>query len=205
MRSININTKALQIVIETFNKKVKRWKYYLPMFNLILFIGVTSLAIICVLLVSYPQRNTIKSEKYGEEISLKKISLPPLLTDTKTINYYEPILSNNPFSPSRTRWNPPEIKMNSIPEEGIVQSVVNQQKPKGTPKKITLQGILIIGNTRKALIENPDKMNNNKPFIFIEEGEEIAEYKVKSIEPDQIKLDWYGEEQVIVMNSTIKK
>ena len=46
---------------------------------------------------------------------------------------------------------------------------------------------MILGDIRKALIENPDQTKNKKPFIFIEEGEEIAEYKVKETEQDQIK------------------
>jgi len=202
----SINTKSLWLVIETFGKKVKRWKHYLPIINLILFMVVIGLAIICVLLVYYPPENTIKSEKYGEEIPAKNNVLPPLDMDTKPINNYELILSNNPFSPNRTAWAPPETKTGSKHhEEGIPQPIENQPKPRGAPKKITLRGILILGNTRKALIENPDQTVNKKPFIFIEEGEEIAEYKVKNIEPDQIKLDWYGEEQIVVMRSNIKK
>ncbi|MEK7700240.1 MAG: hypothetical protein AAB332_07530, partial [Planctomycetota bacterium] len=89
--------------------------------------------------------------------------------------------------------------------EDAAQPLSNKQKPKGAPVKFNLQGIMIIGNERKALIENPDKTNNSKPFIFISEGEEIAEYKVKKIESDQIILDWYGEELTIVMRANIKK
>lgn len=201
-----INTKSLWLVIEAFGKKVKRWKHYLPIINLVLFIGMIGLAIICVLLVYYPPENTIKSEKYVGETPVKLNVLPPLDTNTKPIDNYELILSNNPFSPNRTAWAPPETKSASKHyEEGIPQPVESQQKPRGTPKKIALRGILILGNTRKALIENPDQTANKKPFIFIEEGEEIAEYKVKNIEPDQIKLDWYGEEQIVVMRSNIKK
>ena len=58
---------------------------------------------------------------------------------------------------------------------------------------------------QKALIENPDTTKNKNPFIYIEEGDEVAEYKVKSVEEEQIKLDWYGEEQVIVLRSNIKQ
>lgn len=202
----SINTKSLWLVIETFGKKVKQWKHYLPIINLVLFLGVIGLAIICVLLVYYPPENPMKSEKYAEGIPAKNTVLPPLDKDTKPINDYELILSNNPFSPNRTAWAPPETKPDiKQQEERVAQLVENQPKPRGAPKKITLRGILILGNTRKALIENPDQTVNKKPFIFIEEGEQIAEYKVKNIEPDQIKLDWYGEEQVVVMRSNIKK
>ncbi|NUO08582.1 MAG: hypothetical protein HUU08_07870 [Candidatus Brocadia sp.] len=206
MKSININTKSLWFVIETFGKKVKLWKHYLPIINLVLLIGVIYLTVVSVLLVYSPPDDAIKSEKYGEEIPMKIDPLPPLDMDTKPINDYELILSNNPFSPNRTAWAPPETKAESKKqEEAIAQATENQQKPRGTPRKITLRGTLILGGIRKALIENPDQAVNKKPFIFIEEGEEIAEYKVKNIEPDQIKLDWYGEEQIVVMRSGIKK
>ena len=205
MKSINLNIKSLQYVIEAFGKKIKQWKHYLPIINLALLIGVTSLAIICVLLVYYPPENIIKPEKHIEETLLKKKPLIPLAIDNKTADYYELMLSNNPFSPNRTVWNPPETKTVSKQEEVAAQPVENQQKPKGTPKMITLRGIMILGDTRKALIENPDKTKNKNNFIFIEEGEEVAEYKVKNIEHDQLKLDWYGEEHIVNMRSNIKK
>ena len=205
MKSINLNIKSLQYVIEAFGKKIKQWKHYLPIINLALLIGVTSLAIICVLLVYYPPENIIKPEKHIEETLLKKKPLIPLAIDSKAEDYYELMLSNNPFSPNRTAWNPPETKTDSKHEEVAAQPAENQQKPKGTPKMITLRGIMILGDTRKALIENPDKTKNKNNFIFIEEGEEVAEYKVKNIEQDQLKLDWYGEEHIVNMRSNIKK
>ena len=205
MRSVNINTKSLQLVIETFGKKIKQWKHYLPIINLALLIGVASLAIACVLLVYHTPENITKPEKHIEETLLKKKPLVPLSIDNKTADYYELMLSNNPFSPNRTVWIPPETKTDSKQEVVAAQSTENQQKPKGTPKIITLRGIMILGDTRKALIENPDKTKNKNNFIFIEEGEEVAEYKVKNIEQDQIILDWYGEEHIVNMRSNIKK
>lgn len=210
MKSVSVNTKAIWFALETFGKKVKQWKHYLPIINLVLFIGVVSLAVICVLLVYYPPENSIKPEKYLKEIPEKNNVLPSLHTDNKPINNYELILSNNPFSPNRSAWAPPETKISSKQhEEGtpqvVPQPIENQSKPRGTPKKITLRGILILGNVKKALIENPDQTVNKKSVIFIEEGEEIAEYKVKNIEPDQVKLDWYGEEEIVVMRSNINK
>ncbi|KXK28984.1 MAG: hypothetical protein UZ01_02428 [Candidatus Brocadia sinica] len=207
MKSFHVNTKSLWLVLEAFIKKGKQWKHYLPLINLVLLIGVIGLTVVCVLFVYYPPENTFTLQKYREEISEKNNPLPSLDVNTKPIDQYELILSNNPFSPNRTAWNPQEVKRDSKHEEEVVQlqPVENQQKPRGIPKKITLRGILILGNTRKALIENPDQKTNQKPFIFIEEGEEIAEYKVKNIEPDQIRLDWYGEEQIVVMRSNIKK
>lgn len=209
MKSVSINTKALQYFIEAFGKKIRQWKHYLPIINIALLVGAVSLAIACVLLVYSTPENTTKPEKGAEESLLKRNNLPPLVRDAKTAEYYELILSNNPFSPNRTSWNPPETKTSSKQEEGAVagveQTAENQKKPKGTPPKITLRGIMILGDVRKALIVNPDKAKSKTPFVFIEEGEEIVEYKVKNIEQDHIKLDWYGEEHIITIRSNIKK
>ncbi len=205
MKPVNINTKSLQLVIETFGKKIKQWKHYLPIINLALLIGVAGMAVTCVLLVYHTPENITKPKMHVEETLVKKNSLPPLVPSTKTTDYYKLILSNNPFSPNRTAWNPSETKTKSKQEERVVQPTENQQKTKETPKKINLRGIMILGDIRKALIENPDKTKNKNNFIFIEEGEEVVEYKVKNIEQDQVKLDWYGEEYIVIMRSNIKK
>lgn len=216
MKFIHMNTKSVWVVIEIFKKKIKQWKYYLPIINLGLFVGVAILAILCVWLVYRPIEDVVRSEKYKEELPINKNLLPSLVTNAKAINYYEHILSSNPFSPNRAAWVSSEIPKDSKQEvheegedddeeEGVEQTVVSQQKPRGTPVKIVLQGILILGNTKKALIENPNKVVNKKPFIFVEEGDEIAEYKVKNIESNLIRLDWYGEEQTVVMRPGIKE
>ncbi len=208
MKPISINVKTLQIILEKLGKKVKQWKYYLPILNLALFISVISLAVICVLLVYYPPVAITKSEKNQKEIHLQYSALPPIAVDAKPMDSYEAIAANNPFSPTRSQWNPQQThqpKTEIINTEDNAKPHEHKQKPKGAPAKFNLQGIMIIGNERKALIENPDKSNNGKPFVFVSEGEDIAEYKVKKIESDQIILDWYGEEIAIAMRSNIKK
>lgn len=181
----------------------------MPIINIVLLISVVGLSIVCVLSVYYPPESTVKSDRDKDGIPFKMKRLPALDKDTKSLDYYELVLSNNPFSPDRTALvsaeSKTDTKTDTKHEASAAPLAVAEQKPKGTPKNIKLVGILILGNTRKALIENPDRAQNNKPFIFLEEGEEIAEYKVKNIEPDQIILDWYGEEKIFVMRSNIKK
>ena len=46
------------------------------------------LSAISVLLIYYPPENSIKSEKYVENISIKNSPLPPLVMDSKPIDYY---------------------------------------------------------------------------------------------------------------------
>lgn len=211
----SINTKSLQLIAGVLKKRVKQWKYYLPMINLAFFAGVAVLGIICVLQVCNPPEDTLKPEQYKEKLPGKEKPLPSD-KEARAIDYYEPMVSSNPFSPNRIAWVSPEEKKNlkntiiekddDEDEEEVAQITKDretQQKPRGAPAKITLQGILILGNTKKALIENPDKTGNKKAFIFVEEGEEIAEYKVTHIGADLIKLDWYGEEQVVAMRPNL--
>src|SRR3990167_1658139 len=106
MKSANINLKSLQHVTNFFSKKLKQWKHYLPIINLVLLICTSALAIICVLLIYFPPESTVKKEKYVENISINKNLLTPLAKDAKSIDQYESILSSNPFSPARTAWVP---------------------------------------------------------------------------------------------------
>ena len=216
MKPGNVNRKAILLVLESLGKKARQWKHYLPIINLALLIGVAGLAMVCALMVYFPPESTIKPEKNSENDLVKKNSLRPLVNEPKTVDSYELMLSNNPFSPDRNVWNPvtkavakqeePAAPPPAAPPPGVAQPVAAApEKPKGPPKKITLRGIMVIGNTKKALIENPDPAKYKTPLIFIEEGEEVVEYKVKHIEEDQIKLDWYGDEQIFVMRSNIKK
>jgi hypothetical protein len=202
----SINTKSLRCIAETLKKRIRQWKYYLPIINLAFFIGVAVLAIICVLLICYPEGNKIKPEHYTEKIAIQENQLPSSHREIRPIDYYEAVLSRNPFSPDRTAWITPEVKdhENRYEEEREFAQEISREKPAERPAKITLQGILVFGGTRKALIENPDKTGNKKLFIFVEEGEEIAGYRVKHIESDLIKLDWYGEEQVVVMRPNLR-
>ncbi|MDR4508802.1 MAG: hypothetical protein MRJ65_11305 [Candidatus Brocadiaceae bacterium] len=186
----------------------------MPIINLVLLVCVVGLAVLCVKFVYYPPTDTIESIKDSGEHSKDQTSLIFLEEDRKLIDQYEGILTHNPFSPGRQTWHAPEeskippLEVSQKKENNLAkskQTLEPKEKPKGKPMEITLHGIVIFGDTKKALIVNPDKKNNNKNFVFIEEGEEIADYKVKNIEEDRILLDWYGEEHVVVMRSNIKK
>ncbi|HHT9109810.1 MAG TPA: hypothetical protein ACFYDZ_01465 [Candidatus Brocadiaceae bacterium] len=219
MKPVNFNIKSLEIVFETIGKRIIRWKYYLPIINLILFFSVIGFAVICILLIYNPPEQMPRLSRH-EESPLDVKSLPSLSTDAKPLDAYDLIMLNNPFSSTRTPWtsletpvaaSKTEAKTDVGQEEGegegedSEQSPVSQQKHAGSGPKIALQGILIFGSNKKALIENPDRSKSDKQFIFVEEGEDIGGYKVKSIEPDQVKLDWHGEELILVMRSTQNK
>ncbi|MGQ3686178.1 MAG: hypothetical protein ACUBOA_14410 [Candidatus Loosdrechtia sp.] len=206
-----VNVKSLLHIIEILKKKVRQWKYYLPVINLIFFTSVICLAIICVMLACYPSGSKIKVPEYSKEVnSLRRNSLTSSLRGIRLIDYYEPVLSRNPFSPNRTVWTSSggkeqlPHKENKNEDDRKDKPVISLGKPATRPVKIVLQGILVFGNTRKALIENPDKTGNKKPFVFVEEGEEIAGYRVKLIERDHVKFDWFGEEQIFVLRPPLQ-
>ncbi len=108
---------------------------------------------------------------------------------------YTIISTKNIFSPQRKEW----VVKGTIPKS--VQSVKKRLSKKkalsGKPKKIILHGIVIAGDIKKALIKNPMTRVSGKRTLYVEEGEEIEGYTVTSIESDQIRLDWRGEEIII--------
>ena len=108
---------------------------------------------------------------------------------------YTIISTKNVFSPQRKEW----VVKATIPK--LVESVKKRLPRKKTlarkPKKIILHGVVIAGDIRKALIKNPMTGVSKKKNVYVEEGEEVEGYMVTSIESDQIRLDWQGEEIII--------
>lgn len=115
---------------------------------------------------------------------------------------YTIITKRNIFSPQRKEWVVKAIKLKPV-------DLAKKRKPKkkaftGKPKKIVLHGIVIAGNIRKALINNPMTGVIKKKTLYVEEGDELDGYKVISIESDRIRLDWHGEEIVVMLYSGVK-
>ncbi|MBM4054298.1 MAG: hypothetical protein FJ264_06445 [Planctomycetes bacterium] len=214
MKPVKINTQYLQTVAKSLAEKMRRWKNYLPLINLVLLAGVLGMVGVCVLLVYKPQMETVKRAVVPEKTTDDKKQLAFLDMEKKNIDHYETLLSNNPFSQDRNDWKPVEKKKKDTKadspskEEAVsvpASAKTEEQKPKGSPKPIKLFGILILGDVKKALILNPDTTINKDAYIFIEEGAKIVDYKVKKIEKDKVKLDWYGEEHIVVMRANIRK
>jgi hypothetical protein len=65
------------------------------------------------------------------------------------------------------------------------------------PIKIVLNGVVITGDVKKALVNIPMTGVSKNRTLYVEEGDGLEGYKVTSIEPDQIRLDWQGEEMVV--------
>ncbi len=72
-----------------------------------------------------------------------------------------------------------------------------QKALSGEQIKIVLHGIVIAGDIKKALVNIPMTGVSNSRTLYVEEGDGLEGYKVMSIEPDQLRLDWQGEEMIV--------
>jgi len=210
---MKINNTHLKSIGSIIAHKIKQWKNYLPLINLVLMLILLSLVALCVILVNKSTKDAIERRtQFVKQSSENQVKFSSLKIDEEMINRQEYFLSNNPFSQDRTDWKPkkkkkPAKSKSKSMSQKEIKALVEEAKnrPKGDPKPIELKGILILGDIKKALIKNPDREKNKKPYIFIEEGQEIVDYTVKNISEDRIELDWYGEEHIVVMRSNIKQ
>ncbi len=109
------------------------------------------------------------------------------------------IVERNLFSPDR---KPPS------PDEGA--SSTKSSKPSVPPKALQLDGIIIHGETRKALIRfkgqtpGKDKSKDNSPFVSVREGEKISDYVVSKVGLKSISVEKDGETFELYLYATGK-
>ena len=84
---------------------------------------------------------------------------------------------------------PNPVDLTALPE--LQQKALSEE-----PVKVVLYGIVIAGDIKKALVKTP-MMGVSDKTLYVEEGDGLEGYKVTSIEPDRLRLDWQGEEMVI--------
>ncbi len=122
------------------------------------------------------------------------------------------INERNVFSHKRKEWvvkaiipKSSELKNKKKVRADLAKKALAKKKAQaGKPKKIILHGVVIAGDLKKALINNPLKGVSKKKTLYVEVGDELDGYKVTSIEEDRIRLDWHGEEIVIMLYSGLK-
>ena len=119
------------------------------------------------------------------------------------------IAERNVFSHERKEWvvkaaipKASELKNKKMVRDNLAKKALAKKKAMaGKPKKIILHGVVIAGDLKKALINNPLKGVSKMKTLYVEEGDELEGYKVTSIEKDLIRLDWHGEEIIIMLYS----
>ncbi len=133
---------------------------------------------------------------------IKSIEVNPSEENTPGEENYTIISTRNVFSPQRKEWIVKVVKPRQI--KSVMKRVSKKKSLSGKPKKIVLHGIVIAGDFKKALIRNPMTGVSKKKTLYVEEGEEIEGYMVTSIESDQIRLDWHGEEIIVKLYAGVE-
>ncbi len=176
-------------------------RYSLYTLNLLLLCIVVLLSIISVVMyafsanetpVSPSKANIPENSPYLENsILIGMVSNP----DEKENEDFDIVTSKNIFSAARKEWvTKPKVPKNLPKKEK--KSKIKRPPPK-PPRKIVLYGIIMAGKVKKAMINNPKVGVRNKKTIYVEEGEDVEGYKVKSIEKDRIIMDWQGNEMIL--------
>lgn len=184
-------------------KKLSSSKYLLPLANLILIcIVIILFAISGVFYFSSPVKDISKVagsiELQENEDGYNKgifSGVDKALGQIKTNDDYSVISNRNIFSSERKEWvtNASILKTISV----VKREIKKKNTPSRQPRKIILYGVILAGDIKKALINNPRMGAGRKRTLYVVEGEDVEGYKVKSIESDHIKLDWQGEEIIV--------
>ncbi|HHT9125589.1 MAG TPA: hypothetical protein ACFYD6_07190 [Candidatus Brocadiia bacterium] len=174
------------------NDGLKGWKKYLPLINITLFVGVIILVVIGTVLFRAVPSPLTELERLKTKTPIQQVSVPAIQTNTALQEEYDLLANENPFAPGRKEW-----EISSLKPGYDAQKQDNKTPPKEPPKKIILHGIVIAENLKKALVKNPDPKPGVAPFLYVEEGNDVGGYRVKSIEPNQIRLVWEGQESVV--------
>ena len=198
------NKSKVQIPINTlYGSKCKFYVANLALICIVIMLSIVSVSI-------YFFMPIVDVSKLSEEINIREaeealsVVAPAdeesLDIEAKNVDTYSVITKMNIFSPQRKEW----IVKAVIPDPSKLAKKKKPARKKtlaGKPKKIVLHGIVIAGDIKKALISNPLTGVSSKKTLYVEEGEEFEGYTVTSIESDQIRLDWQGEEIIVTLYS----
>ncbi len=186
----------------------------LALFGVVIILTVSSLLIYFLMPVTdvFELSKTIKEQKVEVILDTKSVDVGPKKKEAMGDETFSVISERNVFSHKRKEWvvksvipKASGLKDKELARNGFAKKALAKKRAlAGKPKKIILHGVVIAGDIKKALINNPLKGVVKKKTIYIEEGDELEGYKVTSIERDRIKLDWHGEEIIVMLYSGLK-
>jgi len=121
-----------------------------------------------------------KKEETDPETGARQTASPRAKPDaiTKRMppeSHYRAIVDKNLFTPDRAV---------SVPGEPEQETEV--KKPRLSGSAITLFGVIIMDDYKKALVSNPDRKTVDREFRWVTENEEIGDLNVVSIQKERI-------------------
>jgi len=183
-------------------------KYLLSLINLILICIVIILCIVSIVIFAIPSTKgmptTFKAIGNQNDNIVFTNPIDAMFSKEKEQSNedYGIISTKNIFSPDRKEWI--AKTSTSKPAKEIKRRFPKKRSSAKKTKKFILHGIIITENIKKALINNPMPGLKKKRTLYVEEGDVIEGYRVISIEPDQIMLDWHGEDIIVELYSGLE-
>lgn len=98
---------------------------------------------------------------------------------------YEDVMEKDLFRPERTRWRPPVVT-----PPPVQPAPPPPPPPPSPPPPITLQGIVMVGNQRVALLNVVEKGTSNQISVRATVGDEVGGARVDAIEESRVILQW---------------
>ena len=183
-------------------------KYLLSLINLILICIVIILCIVSIVIFAIPSTKgmptTFKAIGNQNDNIVFTNPIDAMFSKEKKQSNedYGIISTKNIFSPDRKEWI--AKTSTSKPAKEVKRRFPKKRSLAKKTKKFILHGIIITENIKKALINNPMPGLKKKRTLYVEEGDVIEGYRVISIEPDQIMLDWHGEDIIVELYSGLE-
>lgn len=106
---------------------------------------------------------------------------------------YRNVVEKNLFSPDREEFVP-EV----APEPETPQPAVREARISG--QKIVLYGVIIKDMFKKALINNPVQKADDRPYLWVSEGEALENLRVASISGESVVFDDGGERYEVMLH-----
>jgi hypothetical protein len=110
------------------------------------------------------------------------VQIPSPLRIMEQEKAYEAVMEKDLFRPERTRWQPPVVT--PPPAQPA------PPPPPPSPPPITLQGIVMVGNQRVALLNVVEKGTANQISVRAIVGDDVGGARVDAIEESRVVLQW---------------
>lgn len=124
-----------------------------------------------------PQLTAVASRKTkGDETAGAAVG-PRFRDGSKPRSRYTNVTGKNLFRSERTEF---------IPQEEKVEEVVETKTLRIEGRKIELYGVMVIDGEARAMINDPDIKNRQRPTRWITVGDQVGQYRIRSIAKDSV-------------------
>jgi hypothetical protein len=115
---------------------------------------------------------------------------------------YELLVVQNLFSPDRKEYIPEKLPKEGGGDEKEPESVEKPLVISG--EKVVLYGVVISDDLKTAMINNPGGKLGDKKYLWITEGQDLANLAVREIHAREVILEGDGEKYQVYLNEKKK-